>query len=391
MHSRRMVGAATFAAVALALSACGGGDGGGGGDTTVKVAVIDALTGANQTLGVETQRGTKMAFDKINADGGFEVGGKKYTFEYTTNDVQSDPAVAASTAQKVVSGDTKFILGSTTSTLAGPIASAVIRANGKVLMMAPATTLDQYVGKQAPIFRTLPSDAQTAKQYVPVLAKEFPDVKSVAGLMPNDPVGKAILDLYLPEFAKDGMATSSQGTFAAKEANLLPIVQQSSSSAQSLFIGYVDTQVASLVKASIEAGRAKVFFTRGTLCQEGVANAKQITALTCIIYTADPLTTGNDPKADKFFQDYKSTFGTEPTSNSAGALYYYDYVYLLVEAMKKAGTTTDVPKIQAALKGLSYTGVLQVGFDAQGLNSSPIKVGIVRDGKYSVLPGAATS
>lgn len=395
MNRRKAVGVATAAVVALVLSACGssdgGGGGGGGGDKTVKVAVLDALTGANQTLGIETQRGTKMAFDNINAAGGFKVGDTTYKFEPTMTDIQSDPAVAASTAQKVVSGGTKFILGATTSVLAGPIASAVLRANGKVMMMGPATTLDQYVGKDAPIFRTLPSDAATAKQYIPVLAKEFPDVKSVAGLMPNDPVGKGILTLYLPEFNKAGMSTASQGTFAADDANLLPVVQQTSPNAQALFVGYVDNQVASLVKATVEAGRAKILFTRGTLCTQGIKAAKDITALTCIIYTADPLNSGNDPKAAKFFEDYKAKFNATPTSDSAGALYYYDYVYLLVEAMKKAGTTTDVPKIQAALKGLSYSGVLNVGFDAQGLNNSPIKVGIEKDGKYTVLPGQPAS
>jgi branched-chain amino acid transport system substrate-binding protein len=393
MNSRKMVGVATVAVAALALSACGSSDSGGGdsGDATVKIAVLDALTGANQTLGIETQRGTQMAFDKINADGGFKVGDTTYKFEPSVTDIQSDPAVAASTAQKVVSGGTKFILGATTSVLAGPIASAVLRANGKVLMMGPATTLDTYVGKAAPIFRTLPSDASTAKQYIPVLAQQFPDVKQIAGLMPNDPVGKGILSLYLPEFAKAGMATASQGTFAADDANLLPIVQQSSPNAQALFVGYVDNQVASIVRATVEAGRAKILFTRGTLCQQGIQNAKDITALTCIIYTADPLNTGNDTKAAQFFTDYKAKFNATPTSNSAGALYYYDYVSLLVKAMQKAGTTTDVPKIQAALKGLSYTGVLDVGFDANGLNNSPIKVGIEKDGKYTVLPGQPAS
>lgn len=391
MKYTKMTGTAIAAIAALTLSACGsGGDGGGSGGSTVDIAVLDAITGLNQTLGIETQRGTEMAIDEINAAGGFEVDGKTYKLRSKFTDVQSDPGVAASTAQKVVSSGTKFIMGATSSTLAGPIASAVLRANGKVLMMAPATTLDSFVGKDAPIFRTLPGDQLTADQYIPVLKREFPNVKTIASLMPNDPIGQSILDIYGKAFDSVGIKTASQAKFAADESNFAPIIQRSSPDAQALFIGYVDTQVASIIRGSLEAGRAKIFFTRGTLCSQGLENQKRIDALTCIIYTADPLNTKNDPKAAKFFADYKAKFNTEPTSDSAGALYYYDYVSLLVKAMQEAGTVTDVRKIQAALKGLSYDGVLKVGFDSEGLNNSPIKVGIVRPDGYDVVPGEAS-
>jgi branched-chain amino acid transport system substrate-binding protein len=48
-----------------------------------------------------------------------------------------------------------------------------------------------------------------------------------------------------------------------------------------------------------------------------------------------------------------------------------------------------VSKIAAALKGSSYQGVLNVAFDDKGLNQTPIKVGVVRKGQYTIVPSGS--
>jgi branched-chain amino acid transport system substrate-binding protein len=44
----------------------------------------------------------------------------------------------------------------------------------------------------------------------------------------------------------------------------------------------------------------------------------------------------------------------------------YDHVFMLVEAMKKAGTVDDVGKIRAALLATTYNGLWTIKFDANG-------------------------
>ena len=56
---------------------------------------------------------------------------------------------------------------------------------------------------------------------------------------------------------------------------------------------------------------------------------------------------------------------------------HYDYIAMLAQAMEKAGTTDDVDKVAAALRGASYDGVVQVSFDPSGANTSPMGAGIL--------------
>ncbi|MGK3893823.1 ABC transporter substrate-binding protein, partial [Enterococcus faecium] len=44
----------------------------------------------------------------------------------------------------------------------------------------------------------------------------------------------------------------------------------------------------------------------------------------------------------------------------------YDHVYMLVEAMQKAGTVTDVAKIRKALSEMTYDGLWKIKYDQTG-------------------------
>jgi branched-chain amino acid transport system substrate-binding protein len=44
----------------------------------------------------------------------------------------------------------------------------------------------------------------------------------------------------------------------------------------------------------------------------------------------------------------------------------YDHVYMLVEAMKKAGTVNDIGEIRAALLATTYNGLWTIKFDGNG-------------------------
>lgn len=377
------------AVLAMTLAACGQPGGGGGGDQeegTIKVAVMDAQSGRLSTFGVETMRGAQMAFDEINERGGVTVGGQQYRFEVKEIDLQSDPAIAAQAAQEAITGDgAHIIVGSTPSALSEPIAGVVLRSGGRVLHLSAATSLDKYVGKGDPIFRTLTPDDLTAQQYIPVLTKEFPDISTISALMINDAVGTSIMEIYPSEFEKNGVQVVSEDTFPAEETNFAPLIQRTPRNVEAFFIGYSDPVSVALVDAAIEANRGKVFFNRGSVCQVGMDAGTKIDAYACVIYTEDPIQPSSD-KARDFFARYEETFDRKADSNSAQALYYYDYIFLLAEAIEKAGTTEDMNKVADALRGSSYEGVIDVGFDEEGRNTSPIKVGIVRGGQMSVVP-----
>lgn len=386
--------------VSLLAAACGGdddktaaGSGGststtaesGGGKTgTVKIALMDALSGSFATLGTQTMNGAKMALDEINAAGGFKVGDVTYTFDYKLTDLQSDATIAPQVAQDAIQGfGAHYIVGPTLSALNDPIVGVVQRA-GDVLQLAAATSMDKVAGTGLPLFRTLPPDSITAEQYIPVLRQEFPDVTNLAALMINDAVGESILKIYPPVFESNGFKVVSQDTFPKEETNYAPLMQRVPAGVDGFFVGYSDPVSTAIANAAIEAGKAKVFFNRGAACQAGVDLGTKIDAYTCIIYTDDALNPSST-EAEDYYAKYEAKFNLKVDSNSAQSLYYYDYMYLLVQAMQEAGTVEDIEAVADAIRGSSYDGILNVTYDDKGIDQTPIKVGIVEGGIERVV------
>jgi hypothetical protein len=58
----------------------------------------------------------------------------------------------------------------------------------------------------------------------------------------------------------------------------------------------------------------------------------------------------------QYLDDVENVLGAEISVDEGGALYFYDYVFMLVEAMKQAGTVDDTAAIADALETLSFEG-----------------------------------
>ena len=77
----------------------------------------------------------------------------------------------------------------------------------------------------------------------------------------------------------------------------------------------------------------------------------------------------SDPKVAKFIATYKTFFKTTTFPYDQApqcATSCYDHVYALVDAMKRAGTVDDVPKVKAALMSTTYKGLWNIRYDASG-------------------------
>ncbi|MFB6172892.1 MAG: ABC transporter substrate-binding protein [Haloarculaceae archaeon] len=121
VRRRSFLKAAAGTSGALVLAGCtgDGGDGGGtepsgtessggggtvtsGGTKTVHLGQVIPLTGAAKLYGLPGNAGQKMAVEDINGDGGFEVGGTTYKFEYTALDSECKPATARNAASRLI-------------------------------------------------------------------------------------------------------------------------------------------------------------------------------------------------------------------------------------------------------------------------------------------------
>ena len=75
-----------------------------------------------------------------------------------------------------------------------------------------------------------------------------------------------------------------------------------------------------------------------------------------------------DPKVAKFIADYKAFYKRDfpydqaPLCSSS----CYDHLFMLIEAMKKAGSVDDVAKIRKELLAMTYDGLWKIRFDEKG-------------------------
>ena len=104
MMKKQWLIALTAAAVASSLMACNksadNAAGGAKGDV-IRIATGSPLSGGQASAGKDFESGARLAVEEINAKGGLEVGGKKYTLELVPEDDAGDPKTGAVVAQKI--------------------------------------------------------------------------------------------------------------------------------------------------------------------------------------------------------------------------------------------------------------------------------------------------
>ncbi len=91
-------------AVAGGLAACNKGAdtaaGGEGKGDVIRIASGSPLSGGQASAGKDFANGALLAVEEINAAGGVDVGGKKYTLQLVSEDDAGDPKTGATVAQK---------------------------------------------------------------------------------------------------------------------------------------------------------------------------------------------------------------------------------------------------------------------------------------------------
>lgn len=107
---------------AAVLAACQAGDGGG---DTIKVGLNLELTGSIPKVGEHSRVAAEMFAEEVNAAGGVDVGGQKYTIELVTEDNNGTAEGAAAAANKLITQDNVLVL-------VGPNASVAAVPAGEV-------------------------------------------------------------------------------------------------------------------------------------------------------------------------------------------------------------------------------------------------------------------
>ena len=339
----------------------------GSGTDTLNLGLLAPLTGTVSDYGNAVKNGVELAVEEINAAGG--VNGKQISLN--TLDEKGDVTEAVTAYQKLMSEGMVALLGDVTTkpcmAVAEVAASDYTSGNG-VPMLTPTGTGAAITGYGENVFRTCFIDPFQGR-VMATFAKEDLGAQNVAVLYnTSDDYSDGLAQAFIEKAEELGMtvvATEAYGTDDKDFKSQLTKIQAANPDV--LFVPDYYGTVSLIIQQAREIGFDKPML--GGDGWDGVIQTlgdKASVADNCY-FACHYSVNDTDEKVASFVSSYREKYGSDPTSFAGLG---YDSVYMMVQAIEKAGST-DAEAIVKALQELDYQGVTgNIKFDEQG---DPIK------------------
>jgi ABC-type branched-subunit amino acid transport system substrate-binding protein len=338
---------------------------------TLKIGSVFSMSGAVAPFTEGSVHAVNLAVKQINDAGGFTVGDTNYKFDVKMLDDRSDPAVASASATQLVEDEgVKIMLGPTTSVTSPAVAQIVVPQG--VIMFSPANSLfpmftpELAAGANHTLFNTSADPAAEVSFHEQALKKWYPNVKKVAVIYDDGAIGKGTGPLFVQAAKANGLDVVAETLYPAATTDFsAQLTAIKAKSPELLFVCCTSTTNSLLVKQSIDLSVAPAFISKGGSLRPPTSDATGGPITQPYVTTIAPgemeiLKDGTvvapRPGYQKYLADLKSVLGLDPSVNENGALYFYDYVYMLVEAMKQAGTVDDTKAIASKIESMAFTG-----------------------------------
>jgi len=356
---KRLLAAAALAALAVNCFAQG----------TIKIGVITDRVGVSKPYSEPATEGVIFGAEEINRKGG--VLGRK--IELLVEDDQSRPDISAALARKLIDQGAVFILSVSLSPATQQQQTVTMEA--KTPQMTPMNSAD-YLTTQLdnPYFwQTGPlGSTQIATLLAHAKSKNF---KRVALITDNSDLGQAIAKAFKATLEKGGIQVVAEEVVPRGATTAMPQMQKlRAANPEAMFLaGVLTAENVLIFRAYKELGVKFPIHSSYNLSvpiYESVAKGL-IDGIT-FVDAYDP----EKPEVKAFVEAYKKGTGKEPV-NLHG--YGYDGIYLVADAIRRAGST-DKEKIREAMQKTSYAGVMgakgmkysfpegkRAGFDPNGM------------------------
>jgi ABC-type branched-subunit amino acid transport system substrate-binding protein len=327
----------------------------------VRIGMNESLSGQFQPVGVPPGAAVRLAVKEINDAGGFVVGDTKYTLELVETDNQSEPASAIAGVTKLVEDEgIKFIFGPTQSGMA--IQTAEVTVPADVIQFSAASLWQSrgllndpdkplLFGTQNPVPAITTFDIAGMKELgakkVAVISQDDETTKSTMPSMTEDAkaAGIEVIQILFPTNATD--LTSYVSRAKAEGADMI-------------YYFFPQARVSEVLRATLDLQAAPTFGGRAINPKAAVSEAIG-KPIPIPFYSSFSSPSFEFPPNEKVqaFRDRLLAF--EPAvagGHATFSFFSYDFVPMLVEAMKKAGTVEDTAAIGKALHEITYDGVI---------------------------------
>lgn len=382
MHMRKVmktIGICSMAAIMMAgISGCGGKTGGAvssGAKNAAKIGFTAALTGGAAAYGKSEEEGVRLAVEEINKKGDFPI-------DLLVEDTKAVPADSMNAMKKLIQEKVSLIIGPMTSNeakAAGPIIQ-----NAKVPSLEISVTAENITDIGDCIFRNSVPESKNIPQTVKKTHKLL-GYKTAAILYAHDNEQHVTAQKYFQKtMEEEGVQVIDVETFGSKDSEYSAQLTNIQHKAPDVIVVCSYYQEGSrILKKMREMGMDQpVLGDNGFVSPElgKMAGAAADNVYVSSMWSADR----KDEKVQKFVENYTKAYGRAPDQFAASA---YDGVYMAMDAMQRAGTTTDHKKIRDALAQMKdFKGVCGTfSFDEKRDPVVDLILMKMKDGKFGVV------
>ena len=380
--STKCVAASAAAVMALSLAGCSGGSMVDSSSSSAKasgdsitIGTVTTNSGTAAAYGEAEVKGFELAVSEINAKGG--INGKKVKLE--SMDDKGD-ATEASNAYNKLAGDNNVLA------VAGPTISATTAAvapladQSKLVTIAPAATSDSIETGNY-LFRTCFKDSYQGEVAARFAAENL-KVKKVAVLYgTGDPYSSGVGEAFAKAAEKLGLeVVDKESSSSADDTEYSAQLQKiQASGAELLYAPYYYSVAGPYI---IPQARSVGFegYVMGPDGYDGLKLTGDKSQYNKTYYTTHYSADDNtNTKVQDFIKSYKSKNNAEPNTFAALG---YDTIYMIKQAIEKAGENATREDVRNAVAGMTFDGVTgKFTMDKSGSPTKSVTVLEMKDGK----------
>jgi branched-chain amino acid transport system substrate-binding protein len=342
---------------------------------TIKLGGVFPLTGDVPSIGSAMENGAKLAIKEINDAGG--VLGKK--LELVSEDDQNQAATAPNAITKLITQDkVSAVVGTYASKCSIPMAS--VAKDSKVVMITPVSTNEKVTTEGGDyVFRACFIDPLQGKVGAQFAAENL-KAKKVAMLydVGND-YCVGISKEFKKNFEAAGGTIAYEKTYNAGESDFKAFLTEIKElNVDVLYLPDNYSTVGLIAKQAREIGITAKFLGSDSWGDLGVVKVGGDAVEGA--YFTDHLSLKSDNAAiKKFAENYTKEYKSEP---STFAVLSYDSVYIVAEAIKKAGSTDEAAIKDAMAKIDADCGTTHYKFDEKHNPIKSVVINKIANGQF---------
>lgn len=325
-------------------------------DMVVKIGHVAPLSGPQAHYGKDNENGVRMAIEDLNAQG-VTIGGKKAKFEIEAEDDAADPKQGTAAAQKLCDAKVAGVVGHLNSGTTIP-ASKVYHDCGIPHVTGAATNPALTKPAYDTTYRIIANDNALGSALALYAADKL-HLKKVAIIDDRTAYGQGVAEVFAKTAKSKGMQVVDEQFTNDKATDFMAILTAiKAKNPDAIFYGGMDPQAGPMLRQMEQLGltRQKYFGGDGICTAEIAKLSAGAKTLSNVICAEGGAAIAKMPGGTAWKTKYDAKY---PGQFQVYSPYTYDATFVLVDAMKRAGST-DPKKYIPFLKKTNYKGVTSV-------------------------------